>query len=142
MAYVDAMRDRGLLEQRDDTTDGGFGQSASTNQWAPTFSIAGRLRTLSARELRAYRRDGYETVMRFETTDNIGRTSNKAGFVTNSLRQYLQSNQAHFRLNIRGRTLNIIGIVRPMEGLHDTAGHHVWLDCIETPIPTGHMDAT
>jgi head-tail adaptor len=137
--YSDALRDRVSFQTRGLSVSGtGFGQS---NTWSDRVSIPARLRTLSSRELRAYERGGYVNVQRIEADDRIRKTSNKSWGGT-SLREYLQSSSLdEFRIIHRGRTLNVIGVVKPTEGLHDTAGHHVWIDCIETPIPTGEKDA-
>lgn len=143
MAYSDAMRDRVTLERRSNTTDGGFGQDSV---WVSKFSFRCRMRTLSSRELFAYRREGYTNVMRIEAEDTIRRWQNKDGKRGTSLRDYMQHPELeHVRLVHHGvsgaRTFNPVGVVRPMEGLHDTAQNHVWIDCVETPILTGQMDA-
>ncbi len=134
MSYDDQLRDRVTIQQRVNTPDGGFGQASP---WTDLRSIPARVTTVSARELRAYQRDGYEQVMRVVCDDSIRRTNG-----TNSLQaMFHDPNQPHYRIMYRGRTLNPVGVVRPLEGVHDTAAHHVFIDCIETPILTGQMDA-
>jgi head-tail adaptor len=134
MSYSDQLRDRVMIQQRVNTSDSGFGQ---TNVWTDLRSMPARVVTLSGRELKAYQRDGYEQVMRVVCDDNIRRTNE-----TNSLQAVLHDPTGqHLRLMYRGRTLNPVGVVRPMEGVHDTAAHHVFIDCVETPIYTGEMDA-
>jgi head-tail adaptor len=134
MSYDDQLRDRVTIQQRTNTADGGFGQ---TTTWDDLRSIPARVTTVSGRELKAYQRDGYEKVMRVVCDDAIRRTNG-----TNSLQAIIEDpTQAHYRIMYRGRTLNPVAVVRPLEGVHDTAAHHVFIDCIETPIKVGQMDA-
>lgn len=133
--YDDLLRNRMTLQKRTLTADGGGGQTSS---WDDLLSLPMMITSLSGRAAMVYEREGFTNVMRILASNDIRRTQG-----TNGLRELLyDSSLENFRVMYRGRTLTIVAVVHPSEGLHDTIPHAMYLDCIETPMPVGEVDAT
>lgn len=110
---------------------------AQTTSWDNVLSVSACVHSLSGRELRAYEREGYTQVMRVQVDAGMRRVNGK-DVVSDWL---LDPTLEQYRIWYRGRTLNAVGIVRPTEGVHDTMAGVMFIDCIETPIPVGNLDA-
>lgn len=120
--------------QRDVLTADGTG--GDTGVWTSLASFPMRLHTVSARQAFAYKREGFENVIRVQAENRLAKRV--AGHKT--LRDLMMaSGETKLRILFRGRTLSPIGTKYPNDGMI-TGNGHVLIDCIETPQPVGYMD--
>jgi len=133
--FNDYLRDSVTIQQSVQTPDGGGGQNET---WTPILTRPARVSSVTGRQKVVYQREGFENVERVMLDDSIPRTLTKT-----SMRELLYAaDEEQFRLLFRGRTLTIVGVIQPSHGIHDTMANVLFVDCVETPMPVGHLDAT
>ncbi len=132
--FDDYLRDHVILQQSVQVDDGGGGQ---TETWTNRLTRPARVSSVSGRQQAMYAREGYTNVERVLFDDTIPRTLGKT-----SMRDLLyDAAKQQFRFLFRGRTLTVVAVIQPSHGLHDTMANVVFVDCIEAPLPMGHLDA-
>lgn len=133
--FDDYLRDSVTIQQSV-LVDAGGGDQDET--WTPILTRPARVSSVTGRQKVVYQREGFENVERVEFDDSIPRTLTKT-----SMRELLYaSDEEQFRLLFRGRTLTIVAVIQQSHGVHDTMANVLFVDCVEAPMPVGHLDAS
>ena len=92
---------------------------------------------MSSRVLVTYGRTGSEHGVTFSVDDQIQRTQGQ-----NSLYDLLVvPDQADYRVLFKTRTMTIVGVNKPSQGLSNTMANVVLIDTVEAPERVGRLDA-
>ncbi len=138
MAREDVLRDRMYLQQSAQTTDAMGGM---TEVWTQVLTVPACFRQMSTRQLETYHREGFEHGIIVQAVDAISRTGGHSSLYSLLIAMSENAFRVIHHLNGATRTLTIIGVRSQSQGVHNTLGGWVEIDCVETPEGIGRFDA-
>lgn len=134
MVFLDQMRDRATLQQSVETPTN---YGAPTIAWTARMSFQCSARQMSSRVLQTYGRTGAEHGITFSVDDQIPRTQGKNSFYD----LLVAPDQTDYRILYKTRTMTIVGVNKPSQGMHSTMANVILIDTVEAPERVGQLDA-